>query len=51
MNQPGFWDNIEEANKLNKQLTLLKKETREYRIRIFRRIIKRIRIFFRRIVK
>ena len=30
MNQLGFWDNIEEANKLNKQLTLLKKETSEY---------------------
>lgn len=30
MNKPGFWDNIDQANKLNKQLTLLKKETSEY---------------------
>ena len=30
MNTPGFWDNIDHANKLNKQLTFLKKETREY---------------------
>ena len=26
MNQPNFWDNIDEANKLNKELTTLKKE-------------------------
>ena len=30
MNIPGFWDNIDHANKLNKQLTFLKKETSEY---------------------
>ena len=30
MNQPDFWDNIDEANKLNKELVLLKKETSEY---------------------
>ena len=30
MNTPGFWDNIDKANKLNKQLTFLKKETSEY---------------------
>ena len=30
MNKPGFWDNIDHANKLNKQLTFLKKETSEY---------------------
>ena len=30
MNTPGFWDNIDHANKLNKQLTFLKKETSEY---------------------
>ena len=30
MNTPGFWDNIDYANKLNKQLTFLKKETSEY---------------------
>ena len=30
MNKPGFWDNIDRANKLNKQLTFLKKETSEY---------------------
>ena len=30
MNTSGFWDNIDYANKLNKQLTFLKKETSEY---------------------
>ena len=30
MNEPNFWDNIEEANKLNKELTLLKKEISTY---------------------
>ena len=30
MNTSGFWDNIDHANKLNKQLTFLKKETNEY---------------------
>ena len=30
MNRTGFWDNIDHANKLNKQLTFLKKETSEY---------------------
>ena len=30
MNKPNFWDDIDHANKLNKQLTYLKKETSEY---------------------
>ena len=30
MNKPDFWDKIDYANKQNKQLTLLKKETSEY---------------------
>jgi len=32
MNQPDFWNNIDEANNLNKELTLLKKETSEYNL-------------------
>jgi peptide chain release factor 2 len=32
MNKPGFWDNIDEANKVNQELTNLKKETNEYSI-------------------
>lgn len=31
MHKPDFWDNIDEANKLNKELVLLKKETSEYK--------------------
>ncbi len=31
MNEPDFWDKIDEANKLNKELVLLKKETSEYK--------------------
>lgn len=30
MNQPNFWDDIDSANKLNKELTLLRKETTFY---------------------
>ena len=30
MNEPGFWDDIEKANKLNQKLSNLKKETSEY---------------------
>ena len=30
MNKPNFWDNIDEANKLNKELTILKKEVSLY---------------------
>lgn len=30
MHNPNFWDDIESANKLNKELTLLKKETSTY---------------------
>ena len=30
MNKPNFWDNIDEANKLNKELTTLKKEVSLY---------------------
>ncbi len=31
MNEPDFWNNIEKANNMNKQLTLLKKETSTYK--------------------
>lgn len=31
MNEPDFWDKIDEANKLNKELVLLKRETSEYK--------------------
>ena len=37
MNEPNFWDDIEKANKVNKELTLLKKETSSYN-----NIVKRI---------
>jgi len=30
MNEPNFWDDIDKANNLNKELTLLKKETSTY---------------------
>jgi len=30
MNKPNFWDDIETANSLNKELTILKKETTSY---------------------
>lgn len=38
MNQPNFWDDIDYANKQNKQLTYLKKETSEYN-RLIKEII------------
>ena len=38
MNEPNFWDNIDKANKYNKELTLLKKEISEYN-RILKEII------------
>ena len=31
MNEPNFWDNIDKANSINKELTLLKKETSQYK--------------------
>mgnify|MGYP003295690040 CR=1 FL=1 len=38
MNEPNFWDDIDKANKYNKELTLLKKEISEYN-RILKEII------------